>query len=326
VEDEDIGSNIFVFGLTLQNNFLYGSLQSGDYGLRLGLYSQDASIINNYFENCGTLLLIDAETVNISIQQNVFQRSVDYAIDLDGGVSAPVAGAVNIADNYFEDNTVCVRTAGVSLKSLSVVGNYAARGTGTLAGSAFYFADTGAAASTENIAVKQNYVVSFETVFKLDGQYNSRLTDTSENTLFLMTTWSNGTYADWAYSTVITNGFFQKQITAGSLISQDVQRIQAQTATIQIPVYFTNTDYVEKVVFRFVPVGGAQVVATLYSLPTNTTLGSAAAIGTVTATTEANHVISVGSFGVPQTQYYIEFAFSGGTSGYVYPPNVYVRG
>jgi hypothetical protein len=141
-----------------------------------------------------------------------------------------------------------------------------------------------------------------------------------------MTTWSNGTYADWAYSTVITNGFFQKQLTSGTLISENVQRIQAQTATIQIPVYFNSTQYVEKVVFRYVPVGGAQVVATLFSLPTNTTLGSASAVGTVTATTEANHSISVNSFGLPQTQYYMQFVFSGGTSGYVYPPNVYIRG
>jgi hypothetical protein len=327
VEDENVGSNIFVFGFSLQNSFVYGSLQSGDYGLRLGLYSQDATIFNNYFENCGTLLLIDSETVNINIEQNVFQRSVDYAIDLSATTGfAPIMAAVRINQNYFEDNTICVRTADASIKSLTVIGNYAARGTGTLVGGAFYFADLGSPASSENIAVKQNYVVSFETVFKLDGQYNSRLTDTSENTLFLMTTWSNGTYADWAYSTVITNGFFQKQLTSGTLISENVQRIQAQTATIQIPVYFNSTQYVEKVVFRYVPVGGAQVVATLFSLPTNTTLGSASAVGTVTATTEANHSISVNSFGLPQTQYYMQFVFSGGTSGYVYPPNVYIRG
>ena len=314
-----------MFVLTLQNNFIYGSLQSGDYGLRLGLYSQDASIINNYFENCGTLLLIDAETVNITVEQNVFQRSVDYAIDMDGGVSAPVMGAIGISQNYFEDNTFCVRTAGASIRSLNISGNYAARGTGTLVGGGFYFADAGAAASSENITITNNYVVSFETVFKLDGQYNSILSDTSKNTLFLTSLWSNGTYADWAYSTVITNGFFQKQVTSGSLIDEDIRRIQAQSATVQIPVVFDSTSYAEKIVFRYVPVGAAQVVATLYSIPTNASSGGPTAIDSVTATTENNHTITIDSFGNPQTQYYVEFVFSGGTSGYIYPVNLYLR-
>jgi hypothetical protein len=323
--DEDAGSNVFVFGLSLEDNFIYGALQSGSYGLRLGLYSQDASINNNYFENCGTLLIINAETVNINIHQNVFQRSVDYAIDLDGGVSAPVMAALNIMDNYFEDNTVCVRTAGGSYKSINIGRNYAARGTGTLAGGGFYFADTGAAASSENISVTSNYIVSFETAFKLDGQYNSKLTDFSGNTLFLTTTRSNGTYADRAYDTVITNGFFQKQVTSGSIISEDVLRIQAQIATVQIPVYFSSPDYVSKIAFRYVPVGGNQVVATLYKLATNQTLASAVSVGSVTATTEDNHEISVNALGDPNTQYYVEFVFSGGTSGYLYPLNLYVE-
>jgi hypothetical protein len=332
LEDENVGNDVYNFGARIAYNLIYGSLSggaNGGYGIYLGLANQSTSICFNNIENNDIHLYINGTTSQLTVDSNVMQRCNDtqQAVFLNRNLSAMPCYEVNITRNYFEEVHRVFVLDNANFQNLVISHNYAYRSTASSkASSAFYISGTETSASSTNIWVENNHAEDYNSLFLLDGEYGAtRLISTKGNTLNGTNFWAQGTYAVYAYTTRQTNPFFTKKITAGSIVAEDVLRIESVSCTYQVPIQWETHERAERLRFYYVPVGAAQVVVNLYKRNTSTSAPAAVLVATLTATTEAFHEIALSGLADPLTQYYAEVTTSGGTSSYTYPFNLYLR-
>jgi hypothetical protein len=317
-EDENTMSGIYSFGLALRNNFIYGSLRSGAFGVRLGLNSQTARIVGNIIENCGTLVKVENATNNLVIRDNALERSVNCAIDFDKSSATPLMANITIEDNYFEENQVCIHAKGGEFHDISIRRNSAYRNTAAKLSSFFYYGDTGASAASDDIYVEENHIEDFDTALELAGEYTSRLRGTKGNTLLNCNRYVDSTYSNNAYQIRTINGYFSRKLVLGSFSSEAVNSLNARTAVFAVAVPWDSHEYLDKITFKYVQLGGTGVTVELRSITCESETD--ALVSTVTANTDGVKTISVGGYADPTLNYYLNVTYDGtGTSGSMYP-------
>jgi hypothetical protein len=333
LQDENLGTGVFNFGARIAYNQIFGSLAGGTgggFGIYLGLNNQTTSICFNNIENNGTHIYLNGTTSQLTVDSNVMQRCDDtqQAVYLNKDGSAMPCYEVNFNRNYFEEVHRVFVLDDANFDNLVISNNFAYRNTSAAkVSSAFYISGANTSAGSSNIWVENNHVEDYNSVFLLDGEYGAtRLVSTKGNVLNGTTNWAVGTYEADAFTTVQINPYFTKQITAGSIVAEDVLRVESLSCTYEVPLPFENHAIADRLSFFYIPVGAAQVTVNVYRRATNSSLPSAVLLGTVTATTSAFHTVSLaGVRGLVNTQYYAEVITSGGTTSYVYPFNLYLR-
>ena len=321
------GTLVYDFGANIFFNYIYGSGTTGGYGIRLGEGNgAPAFICNNNIGGFDTLIYINGTSALLEIRGNWFEPSLNYAINMNAPGNTAGYYNVIIDSNYSEGNPVFVRTNTGFFQCLNITNNYSyshQQLTPYTAG-AFYIGDTGGTppgGSTNPIIVADNVIENHTCVFQLNDSYNSNFASTFNNSMIGTTTvWSQGTYANNAYTIRPISTYFGGLVVSGSIVSSSVLRLEVQTGTMNFPVVYQQRESAAKITFQYVPNGAAQVVVSLHSVVgiTDTT------ISTVTATTNSTFTLTTPSAPINGAVYYIQAVFSGGTSGYLYPFQLYL--
>ena len=324
-EDENAGSNIYGFGLAVRNNVIHGSLTSGALGVRLGLNSQVSRIVGNTIENCGTFIKVANVTSNLIIRDNVLERSVDYAVDVDRGASAEFMANITIDDNYFEENQVCVHLAAGEFHDISIRRNKAYRNTAAKLNSFFYLGDTGASAASDNIYIEENHIEDFDVAFGLADEYTARIRGIKGNTLLNCNSYASGTHLENAYNIRTVNCFNTRKFTSGSVLSESLFHIDAKNAVFVQPIIWQPHEYLEKITFDYAQVAGTGVTVELRSITTNGITDALIATSGSQAT-DGVKTITVGAYADPALNYYLQVTYNNtGTSGDVFPFRLFIR-
>ncbi len=317
---------VFSFGLIVDKCIISGSYTTGALGVRFGLNSQTARITNNVLENWGTHVAVQDATDNIVIAENVLERSVDRAVDLDKPGGNPFMGVITIEGNHFEENQVCVRADGGEFHNLSIRKNFAYRNTAAKLNSFFYMADVGASAASDDIAVEENYIEDFDVAFGLAGEYPARLRGTHGNTLVNVNSYSSGPFADAAYDIRTINPYYTRKLVSGAFLSEGHDRLEAKSAVFEQPVLVSSHDYLAKITFLYVQTGGTGVTVELRKITSTASIATDTLVATVTANTDGVLSLPLGAYGDASVNYYLKATYNNtGTSGFVYPFRLFMR-
>lgn len=320
-EDENNGANIFVFGLSLgPDGHIYGDSVSGHYGVRLGLNSQGSTIVPKEILNCGTGVAVQGACERVVIKPTVIEDMVDFGIDLSKTISTPVMAVISIEEIYFEGVPVAIHTLGGEFHNISIRKNrYSAP-----AGGKFYWGDVGAAASSDNIFVKENDMDGGLTLFQLDGEYTSHVRGTKGNALNGTTNYTLGSFANNAYSIRVINSFFGSVVT-GTLITNSVRRLEAKLATVAVQVNLDSHEYLEKIIAPVVTTGtGTGVTVELHSI--NLGGNTDTVVLTGTRNTTGNIELDFNGYPDPTVSYYLLATWDNtDTSAFLYPYQLYLR-
>ena len=331
LEDEDTPNGVYCFGQKIVGNWIDGIKNVSGVAVQLGTYNQTTVLLYNIITDWGLGIYVNGATSSLNIQFNVIQAisASNAAIYINRTGSAMPAYNINISNNYFEEIFFAISVDDCLARNLTISSNFAYRNnTGVKANSAFYVSGTAMSATSDNIIVESNYIEDFGSAFLLTGEYGAtNLTSTRGNQLDNTTNWTSDTWQRYAFTQRKANGFFVKQVTAGSIVSESALRIESVAATYQIPIQFERGEIAQQFSFYYVPVGGgATCTVILYERNVTTATATATSIGTITVTTEALHSVALNNkLADVNCQYYFEVDTSGGSANYVYPMSLWLR-
>lgn len=322
------------FGLQMIDCKVYGKLASGFYGVRLGLYSQCFHMRGGRLENCGTLFKVEGAVTNVTIDNTILQRSVDYAIDLDKAGATPIMASMQFHKLYSEQNRIFAHAKGGEFHAISFSDIYAYRN-GTVedkAGSAFFKGDAGALANSNGFVFENIEVEDFAAVFSLNDAYTS-LFKSVRNIREISTSGDAGVYAvgdfaDNAYECRTVNQYFSnKKFTSGALTDDGINRCDAKNCTMLVPLPdLGSRDYLEKITFYYLSIDGTGITVELRSMPSRGTSDALEATSGPT-NTDGVKTISFGGQLDPAKNYYLKVIWDNvGTVGYLYPFQLFFRG
>lgn len=342
-EDENVGSNRYVFGLTLQNVIIQGPgpgatlptwTNVNTYGLRTGTNSQTTRVVGGAITNCSTLIWINGATSEFSIQGTTLENCADteQAILIDRPGSGMPCYGISI-NAYFEQAHQCIVVGDCDPSGLTIRGCLASRNTlSPKATSYFYRASGGTAASTQNISIDYNYHSDYGVFLGLGNEYGARIVSAIGNTTSTSTpttTYSSGTFSNNAYEIKACSASFGYVIEAGgvgAVVSNSAQRIEVKSGTVTVLAPLKTRDKLAKIEFYTIPNGGNSVTVNLIEMPL-TSAGSPTTIGTATSTTQNTYSLSVpDGYAIKDGYCYLLqiVANSVGTSSYVYPFKIYL--
>lgn len=331
LEDEDQPTGVYCFGQKIVGNWIDGQRNSSGIGIRLGTYNQTTVILYNIITDYNLMIYLNGSTTQLNVSYNVLQGALagNAAIYINRTGSAMPCYNVNITNNYFEEIQFVVSVDDCIIKNLTVSENFAYHNNvGPKADSAFYITGTAMSAGAENIVVENNTIEEFGAAFSLKGEYGAtRLVSTSGNTLINTTYWAAETWQNYAWTQRKSNGYFNKQVTSGAIVSSSVLRIESVAATYLIPIDFNRGEIAEQFSFYYIPSGvGATCTVNFYKRSTNSATPSAVLLGTTTVTTEQLATVGLNALLADvDSQYYFEVVTSGGTANYVYPVSLWLR-
>lgn len=320
-ENENAGSNIFVFGLqAIGNNITGAGNASTSFGIRLGLNSQTALLKGNVIANLNTAISIEGANEASIIEENVLEN-VQYGVNLTPPGSTPPYWAISIRKNYFEQIlTACVVFASPGIYNNNVIAdNYATSGGGTVY---FFSAPTTTGAASGSNRVENNYIQGFTDAFNLVDANSTNFTSTNGNTLD-SSGYSTGTNSVNAYTVRTINPYFQNVLVSGAFASKATNRMEMSAGDYQVPVRWEPREYAEKIQFTYTAVGTTSMTATLYKVLGDTQTS----IGSTSGTTSGTYSISIGGYAQESYNYFLEvvMTLNGGTTAYVYPLQLYLR-
>ncbi len=347
-EDENTGSNRYVFGLTLQNVIIQGPgpgatlpawANVNTYGLRTGTNSQTTRVIGGAITNCSTLIWINGATSKLSIEGTTLENCADteQAILIDRPGSGMPCYEISISA-YFEQAHNCIVVGDCDASGLSIRGCIASRNTlSSKSTSYFYRAAGGTAATTQNISIDFNYHSDYGSFLGLGNEYGSRIVSARGNTTSTSTpttSYSSGTFANNAYEirTVSTSyGYIVEAggttINAGgAVVSNSSQRIELKSGTVSVQAPLTTRDKIAKIEFYTISNGGNALTANLIESSLNAG-GGQTTIGTVTTTGTNTYALNVSDgYACKDGNSYLlqTVANSTGTSSYLYAFKLYL--
>lgn len=322
-EDENSGSNIFVFGLSVQNCYLNGNSTAGGIGIRFGFNSQTARVVDNIILNCGTGVAIQNACDNMVIESNVIENHVTYGVDMDRLSSAPLMTNVSICKNHFEQVPVAVHLGAAEFHSLDISNNFAYRN-GTITGSSFFWSDNTntASAASNNIFISNNFCQSYNTIFQLDNPYSSRICGAKGNDGTGNNNYTAGTYANNAYDVVTANPFYIQHIDSGSLLTNTNIRLEASTCVLEMPIFWGSHQYLDFIEFNTILISGTSITVELHSIQAQGNTDSV--VATVSPNASGVWKLNLQGYGNNSLQYYIKVTWSG-TDMYIYPFQLFFR-
>lgn len=324
--EDEVTNVTYSFGCQISECRITGIKTTGNYGIRTALYSQATSVQNNLFETWGTHVYVNGAITQLSIMDNILQGTSETGSAIDIACSGAAAYSISIIGNYFEENQTCVKVTAGFINGLTITGNYAVRNTVYGAATAYFYRNLAGAisAASSNTVVNQNYVLDFGIFLGLADQYGSTFTSVRGNTLNTVITYSTGTYAENAYGIQAVNSYYTRRLISGAFISEDNTRLQAKLAVFEVAVPWTLREYMEKITFKYVPVAGTGVTVEFRKILTSN--GTDTLISTATVNTDVTTTLAINDIAIAGYNYYIKVTYDNtGTTGYVYPFEVYFR-